>query len=738
MAQHEEFDGIPDDDIWNIDFTDLEFEKEIAKGSFGKVYQGKYLGVPVAIKQIFRHKDPAYLKYIEREISVLKAIRHPFIVGFCGVCLHKSTGLYIVTEFIEGGDVRTLLKKRDMDWGTRVQIALDLAKAMYYLHSKKIIHRDLKSKNLLMGADKRIRLCDFGFARITDFSESKAMTICGTPGFVAPEIMMGKEYDEKCDTFSFGNVLAELITFRRPGKDFWVRSAQDGYQLKHSDLKGKVAFDCPRKFLELCLLCCEYNSKDRPSFEMIVKSLVLISKEVQGQEAKKNPPTSPSPTPNNPNNNNNNNNQSIPTAANQQSTLTVPDDKSGFEIADLSYVKTISQHKIQLTKNEVIVSDKHLGKMINKATTPDYSDPDYVNDLVLCYPCFSEPQKFLTAIIERYKDAMTGKAEDDPKRKSVVEIRVIILLKYWIQNFPEDFLENGMDQLASEFDKLCTQHITENKEPYSIQNALSKSITIKKERRASQAVSRNAQPGFDLHLSKYTSKDIANQICLIVDKEFISISAREYLKETWKYRTDSNIKKLVERTRFISNLVSYSVLQEPKPQGRKERFQKWVEIADICYQANNFAGVFAIFLGLRHESVTRLPEYPQSYKDLKDPWAKLYKSLLQLTDKSDHYLFYKNKQTRSSIPTVPHIEIYLEQFSYIENYNPDVGKGGVINFSKHRKLGHIIKDFRTYASQSYSFPLIQSLMDILEQPTSNLTADTLQKHSFNILKPSGF
>ena len=67
-----DFDGIPDDDIWNIEFSDLEFTNEIARGSFGKVYKGNYLGMEVAIKQILRHDDPAYLKYIEREISVLK------------------------------------------------------------------------------------------------------------------------------------------------------------------------------------------------------------------------------------------------------------------------------------------------------------------------------------------------------------------------------------------------------------------------------------------------------------------------------------------------------------------------------------------------------------------------------------------------------------------------------------------------------------------------------------------
>lgn len=74
------------------------------------------------------------------------------------------------------------------------------------------------------------------------------MTICGTPGFVAPEIMLGYDYDNKCDIFSYGNVLAELITFQRPGKDFWVRNAETKYIMNLDELKElqkKFSPDCP-------------------------------------------------------------------------------------------------------------------------------------------------------------------------------------------------------------------------------------------------------------------------------------------------------------------------------------------------------------------------------------------------------------------------------------------------------------------------------------------------------------
>jgi len=149
-----------------------------------------------------------------------------------------------VTEFISGGDVRSYIKADKLSWPHRIQIASDLAKSIYYLHSKKIIHRDLKSKNLLMGPDNHVRLCDFGFARTTDILGQRSMTICGTPGFVAPEVMLGWDYDGQCDVFSFGNVLAELITLKRPGKDFWVRHVTNDFQVRNSIFPDSSVTHC--------------------------------------------------------------------------------------------------------------------------------------------------------------------------------------------------------------------------------------------------------------------------------------------------------------------------------------------------------------------------------------------------------------------------------------------------------------------------------------------------------------
>lgn len=154
-------DGLPDmGRVWELDVNELTSEsKPFARGAFGKVYKGEYFGTPVCIKAI-RKEDPNdsdYFKFIQREVSMLK-FGHPNLVQFMGV-IEKEEELHIVTEYISGGHLRQYLKddRVFLPWALRVQIATDVACGMAYLHSKGIIHRDLKSKNLLVGDNWRVK-----------------------------------------------------------------------------------------------------------------------------------------------------------------------------------------------------------------------------------------------------------------------------------------------------------------------------------------------------------------------------------------------------------------------------------------------------------------------------------------------------------------------------------------------------------------------------------------------------
>ncbi|KAM9987110.1 hypothetical protein ACTFIY_011535 [Dictyostelium cf. discoideum] len=529
--------GLPTQAIWDIPFESLEFNEKIGKGSFGSVFRGCYLGLDVAIKKIEKADDPEYLKYIDREVSMLQSLRHPFIVNFSGICVHSS-GLYIVTEFVSGGDVRQLLKKTPpIGWDKRVSIAVDLAKAMVFLHAKKIIHRDLKSKNILLDEFQRIRLCDFGFARMSEQTKkSRHMTMCGTEGWVAPEILLGMSYDTSCDVFSYGVVLAELITGRKPGVDLWVRSPETCFDINPEELKQKSIPGCPSELISVCVECCLYEPLTRPKFDEILSQLKVCQNNLKvataaaaAAAAVVSTPIIQTPTiqtPNisfSPNNNNNNNNSNISPdittgiqqinlsssgGSNNSSPSTPP---QGSQLVSLAQSRrnTMSLHRKSMELNlvdgqlsttppptspiqsrphkpsdsiwKIAAKPKHVGyqtlkrkqgpcyaaltshitKMIERATSDYYYDTSYIQDFLLAYRCFAPPQQIFELLLSRYiansPDNFTNDINGWKKVQRVIQLRVIIFFKRWIDYYPQDFLEEAMEDNLNEFDKISAQ-----------------------------------------------------------------------------------------------------------------------------------------------------------------------------------------------------------------------------------------------------------------------------------------
>jgi serine/threonine protein kinase len=115
-------------------------------------------------------------------------------------------------------------------------------------------------------------MCDFGFARLNEKRGARAMTLCGTDDWMAPEVILGMEYDAKADVFSFGIVLLEIIT-REKVSNALQRSAMHGFELDIGKARLLLPSDCPAAFSDLAFDCCKYKPEDRPSFKDIVKRL---------------------------------------------------------------------------------------------------------------------------------------------------------------------------------------------------------------------------------------------------------------------------------------------------------------------------------------------------------------------------------------------------------------------------------------------------------------------------------
>jgi len=258
---------------WRIRYEELEFDELVSAGSAGEVYMGYYYGTPVAIKKLFT-LPPDQKHLVAREFAMLTEVNHPNIVQFLGICDHES-GIYLITEYVEHGDLFDLLifGGEPISWKIKTKIAIQVAQAVYYLHSRKIVHRDLKSQNVLIGENMKIKLCDLGLA--TAMEAAKRLTVCGTNEWMAPEILLQDNYDSKVDIFSFGIVLTELITCQPPKR----RDIANMLKFDAATFKSELPEGCPAEFAQLVLDCCAFKPADRPEMKDIVLRLRKLQNE---------------------------------------------------------------------------------------------------------------------------------------------------------------------------------------------------------------------------------------------------------------------------------------------------------------------------------------------------------------------------------------------------------------------------------------------------------------------------
>ncbi|KAL5006161.1 hypothetical protein ScPMuIL_017319 [Solemya velum] len=256
-------------DDWEIPFENITDLQWLGSGAQGAVFLGKLCGEDVAVKKVRDVK--------ETDIRNLRRLNHPNIISFRGICT-QAPCYCIIMEYCPYGQLYEILRDgKEIPPSLILDWAKQISSGMNYLHSHKIIHRDLKSPNVLVAKNDIVRISDFGTSRTWNEKSTK-MSFAGTVAWMAPEVIRNEPCSEKVDIWSFGVVLWEILTGVIPYQD--VDSSAIIWGVGSNSLHLPVPSTCPDGFKLLMRQCWSAKPRNRPSFRQIIMHLEIASTEL--------------------------------------------------------------------------------------------------------------------------------------------------------------------------------------------------------------------------------------------------------------------------------------------------------------------------------------------------------------------------------------------------------------------------------------------------------------------------
>uniref|UniRef100_A0A669DUP3 Mitogen-activated protein kinase kinase kinase 12 n=1 Tax=Oreochromis niloticus TaxID=8128 RepID=A0A669DUP3_ORENI len=257
------------EESWEVPFEEISDLQWVGSGAQGAVFLGKFHGEEVAVKKVRDIK--------ETEIKHLRKLKHPNIITFKGVCT-QAPCYCILMEYCAQGQLYEVLRAgRKITPSLLVDWSMGIAGGMNYLHLHKIIHRDLKSPNMLITHDDLVKISDFGTSKELSDKSTK-MSFAGTVAWMAPEVIRNEPVSEKVDIWSFGVVLWEMLTGEIPYKD--VDSSAIIWGVGNNSLQLPIPESCPDGFKILLRQCWNCKPRNRPSFRQILLHLDIASADV--------------------------------------------------------------------------------------------------------------------------------------------------------------------------------------------------------------------------------------------------------------------------------------------------------------------------------------------------------------------------------------------------------------------------------------------------------------------------
>ncbi|XP_022974439.1 serine/threonine-protein kinase STY17-like [Cucurbita maxima] len=286
---------------WEIDLSKLDIRYVVAHGTYGTVFRGTYDNQDVAVKLLDWGEDglatsaetAALRASFQQEVAVWHKLDHPNVTKFVGASMGAtnlkipsngssmdgqnslpSRACCVVVEYLPGGTLKQYLirnRKKKLAFKVVIQIALHLSRGLSYLHSKKIVHRDVKTENMLLDSQRTLKIADFGVARVEAQNPRDMTGETGTLGYMAPEVLDGKPYNRRCDVYSFGICLWEIYCCDMPYPD--LSFADVSSAVVRQNLRPDIPKCCPSSLANVMKKCWDGNPSKRPEMDEVVKML---------------------------------------------------------------------------------------------------------------------------------------------------------------------------------------------------------------------------------------------------------------------------------------------------------------------------------------------------------------------------------------------------------------------------------------------------------------------------------
>lgn len=266
---------------------DYKFDKpRIGKGAFSNIYKGQHIHtkMPVAVKEMPYDKIKKIKDNIKREFLLLKTLDHPNIIKLYDVFFDESSkNIYFMIDLYDSGDLSSYLNGRKIKEKYTKNYLRQIKNGLEYLYSQKILHRDLKPQNILISKDKTLIITDFGFARYFE-TDVMLQTICGSPLYMAPEILLKKKYNTMSDLWSVGVIMYEMIYGKVPFESrnlidliHKIKKVDIDYPIQITD---KLSQNC----INLLLSLLQKNPTLRCNWETFFEHEWFLTDEIKDEE----------------------------------------------------------------------------------------------------------------------------------------------------------------------------------------------------------------------------------------------------------------------------------------------------------------------------------------------------------------------------------------------------------------------------------------------------------------------